>query len=486
VTEATEATEELIGGLPMFELLDAGQRRWLAERSEVADVPGGVELVVEDGPPSGFWLLIEGEVEVRRHVAGVDVRMGGGDQPGTWFGAVPYVHELTLVTGVVVRQSRLLRVPDEVMTHMLDHGFPIAPHLLRGVSTGHLRFGAQVAGREQLASLGRLSAGLAHELNNPVSALVRAIAQARTLVAVVERAAVMLTTAVRAAGGDAPDLTALAAKIEARRAGRSPLSGLRRAEVEDAVAELLAGVGYDDPDGGAAVLVDAGLDGPCVAELLADESVAREQGALVAWAIPRAELTTLLAEAGDAAGRMSEIVAKVKEYSHRDRAPVGDIDVRRGVDDTLAVLRAKLAGITVVRDYADEVPVVVGSGGELNQVWTNLIDNAAGALRSGGGSRITVAVSAADGHVVVAVEDDGPGIPVDVQARLFEPFFTTKAVGAGTGLGLDIARRIVEAHRGTIGVTSEPGWTRFTVRLPARLNSDERPPPESRSGGRHR
>ena len=463
----TEGIEEVIARLPMFELLDIDQRRWLAQRSEVRDVPSGVELVVENGPPSGFWLLIEGEVEVRRHVAGVDVRMGGGDQPGTWFGVVPYVHEMTLVTGVVVRPSRLLRVPDEVMTHMLENGFPIAPHLLRGVSTGHLRFGAQVAGREQLASLGRLSAGLAHELNNPISAVNSAIAHARTLVAVVEWAAVALTTAVRTAGGDGPDLAVLAAKIEARRGGRSPLSGLRRAEVEDAVAEVLAALGYDDPHGGAAVLVDAGLDAACLAELLADESVVQEQAALVAWAIPRAELTTLLAEAADAAGRMSEIVVKVKEYSHRDRAPVGDIDVRRGVDDTLAVLRAKLDGITVMRDYADEIPVVVGSAGELNQVWTNLIDNAAAAIRSGGGSRITVTVSAADGEVLVAVENDGPGIPKDVQARLFEPFFTTKVVGAGTGLGLDIARRIVEAHRGVLSVTSEPGRTRFTARLPA-------------------
>jgi signal transduction histidine kinase len=462
----TEAIEELIAGIPMFEHLDAAQRRWLAERAELRDLAGGVEVVVEDAPPSGFWFLLEGEIEIRRHVAGVDVRVGGSDQPGAWVGAIPYVSETSRLTGVVVKRSRLLRVADEVIIHMLDHGFSIAPHLLRGVTTGAERFGARVAERERLASLGRLSAGLAHELNNPASAAGRAVAQARVLVGVVERAAVALTAAVRAAGGDAPDLTALAAKIEARRAGRNPLSGLRRTEVEDAVADVLTSAGYNDPDGGAAVLVDAGLDPPCVAEFLADASVAGEQGALIAWAVPRAELTTLLGEAADATGRMSGIVAKVKEYSYRDQAPVGDVDVRRGLDDTLAVLRAKLEGITVVRDYADDVPVVVGSGGELNQVWTNLIDNAADALREGG-SRITVAVSAADGEVAVAVEDDGPGIPDDVQARLFEPFFTTKRVGAGTGLGLDIARRIVEAHRGTLGVSSEPGRTRFTVRLPA-------------------
>ena len=130
------------------------------------------------------------------------------------------------------------------------------------------------------------------------------------------------------------------------------------------------------------------------------------------------------------------------------------------------MLRAKLEGIAVVRDYADDLPVVVGSGGELNQVWTNLLDNAADAVHDAGGGRITVAVSTSNGEVVVAVEDDGPGIPDDVQSRLFEPFFTTKTVGQGTGLGLDIARRIVEAHRGTLGFASEPGRTRFTVRLP--------------------
>jgi signal transduction histidine kinase len=324
-----------------------------------------------------------------------------------------------------------------------------------------------VAERERLASLGRLSAGLAHELNNPASAAGRAVGQAKALVPVVERAAVALTAAVRAAGGSEPDLAALAAKIEVARAERRQLSGLRRSEVEDAVAEELAAAGYDDPDGGAAALVDAGLDPGCVAELLADGSVAGERAALAAWVVPRAELTTLLDEAAESTGRISGIVAKVKEYSYRDRAPIGDVDVRRGLDDTLAMYRGKLEGITVARDYPDELPVVVGSGGELNQVWTNLLDNAADAVHAAGGGRVTVAVSVDNGEVVVTVEDDGPGIPADVQPRLFEPFFTTKPVGQGTGLGLDIARRIVEAHRGTLAFTSEPGRTRFTVRLPA-------------------
>ena len=336
------------------------------------------------------------------------------------------------------------------------------------MSAGTQRFGARVAERERLASLGRLSAGLAHELNNPASAAGRAVEHARALVPVVESAAVALTAAVRAAGGSEPDLAALAGRIEVGRAERRQLSGLRRSEVEDAVADQLAAVGYDDPDGGAAALVDAGLDPACVAELLADGSVAGERAALAAWVVPRAELTTV----GSMPTACRAFVAKVKEYSYRDRAPIGDVDVRRGLDDTLAMCRADLEGIAVVRDYPDELPVVVGSGGELNQVWTNLLDNAADAVHAGhdaGGGRITVAVSVDDGEVVVTVEDDGPGIPADVQSRLFEPFFTTKPVGQGTGLGLEIARRIVEAHRGTLAFTSEPGRTRFTVRLPAEV-----------------
>ena len=462
-----ESIEELIAGMPMFEQLDGGQRRWLAERAELVDLPAGVELVVEDRPPSGFWFLVEGEIEIRRRIGGVDVRVGSGDQPGAWVGTIPYVQDTSMLTGLLSRASRLLRVPDEAVTHMLDNGFPIAPHLLRGVSTGTQRFGARVAERERLASLGRLSAGLAHELNNPASAAGRAVRQAKVLVPVVERAAVALTAAVRAAGGSEPDLTALAARIEAGRAERRQLSGLRRSEVEDAVADQLAAAGYDDPDGGAAALVDAGLDPGCVAELLADPSVAGERAALAAWVVPRAELTTLLDETAESTGRISGIVAKVKEYSYRDQAPTGDVDVRRGLDDTLAIVRGKLEGIAVVRDYPDDLPLVVGSGGELNQVWTNLIDNAADAVHAAAGGRITVAVSVDDGEVVVAIEDDGPGIPDDVQPRLFEPFFTTKPVGQGTGLGLDIARRIVEAHRGTLAFTSEPGRTRFTVRLRA-------------------
>ena len=236
------------------------------------------------------------------------------------------------------------------------------------------------------------------------------------------------------------------------------------------MADQLAAAGYDDPDGGAAALVDAGLDaalrGRAPGRRLGRPG---EQAALVAWAVPRAELTTLLDEAAESTGRISGIVAKVKEYSYRDRAPIGDVDVRRGLDDTLAMLRAKLEGIAVVRDYADERPRRrrIGRRAQPGVDQPPRQRRRCACTPPGGGGRITVAVSADDGEVVVTVEDDGPGIPDDVQPRLFEPFFTTKAVGQGTGLGLDIARRIVEAHRGTLAFTSEPGRTRFTVRLPA-------------------
>jgi signal transduction histidine kinase len=461
--------EQALAGMPIFERLDADQLRWLAERVEFRQLPVGAVLLTEDRGPSGFWFLVEGGIEIRRRVGGVDVRVAGSTAAGAWVGVVPYVFDTSPLTALVTTDSRLVYAPDDALAYMLDHGFPIAAHLLNGVTYGTQQFGQLVAERERLVALGRLSAGLAHELNNPAAAARRAIQRAHEVLADVEAGAAALTAAVMAAGEAAPDLRALADKIEYRRAARAAVSGLERVDLEDRLADELAAIGYGDPEGGAAVLVDAGLDLACLTEILGDDSVADQCQAVVGWAVPRAELVTLLDEANVAAGRVAEIVAKVKEYSYRDRAPDAEVDVRRGLDDTLAVLRTKLEGVQVVRDYADDVPPAVASGGDLNQVWTNLLDNAADAVDGRPDARVTVRVGAADQQVVVTIEDNGPGIPADVLSRIFEPFFTTKAVGRGTGLGLDISRRIVEAHRGRLTVDSEPGRTTFTVTLPGRL-----------------
>jgi signal transduction histidine kinase len=464
--QAEPGLRDLLQGMPMFELLDAAQLDWLVDRAEVRRLPAGAVLMQEGREGSGFWFLVDGEIELRREIGGSDVRVGGSRDRGAWAGVIPYVSLSGRLTGVLAVDSTVVHLSDGAMTEMLERGFPIARHLLEGVSAGSERFGQRVAERERLAALGRLSAGLAHELNNPAAATGRAVARAREVVADVEATTAGLTAAARDAGRAVPDLVTLAATIERRREQRASVSGLARADLEDGLADDLSAFGHPDPDGGAAVLVDAGLDAACLEELVRDAAgdVAL-RGAVVRWAVARAELTTLLDEAATAASRISEIVAKVKEYSYRDRAPDTEVDVRRGIDDTLAMLRGELDGVHVERAYED-VPPVVGSGGELNQVWTNLIENAADAVASVPDARLTVRVQPGEQRVVVEVEDNGPGIPTEVIGRIFEPFFTTKPPGSGTGLGLDLARRIVEAHHGELRVESAPGKTIFTVALP--------------------
>ncbi|HVM66608.1 MAG TPA: ATP-binding protein [Acidimicrobiales bacterium] len=457
----------LLSGMPMFELLDPAQLDWLVGHAQVRRLPAGAVLMQEGHEGSGFWFLVDGEIELRRDIGGADVRVGGSRERGAWAGVIPYATVTSRLTGVLTVDSTVVHLSDGAMTEMLERGFPIARHLLAGLSSGTERFGQRIAERERLAALGRLSAGLAHELNNPAAATGRAVARAGEVVADVEATTARLTTAARDAGRPAPDLVALAATIERRREQRAPVSGLARADLEDGLADELSAFGHPDPEGGAAVLLDAGLDAACLEELVRDaagDDAVRT--AVVGWAVARAELTTLLDEAATAATRISEIVAKVKEYSYRDRAPDAEVDVRRGLDDTLAMLKGELEGVHVERAY-EEVPLVVGSGGELNQVWTNLIENAADALAPVPNARLTVRVGPGEQRVVVEVEDNGPGIPDDVVDRIFEPFFTTKPPGAGTGLGLDLARRIVEAHKGELRVESEPGRTVFTVVLPA-------------------
>jgi signal transduction histidine kinase len=458
----TDRLLEELRRAPLLEQLSDAQLAELVAKGEEVAHPAGTVLLTEGAPSTGFYILLEGEIRVTRQVGGVDVVVGETAAAGAWAGLVPYVYEESPAGFTLTRDSRLFRTDDDVLRDLLDRGLPIAKHLLLGVTFGTDRFRQLVADRERLAALGRLSAGLAHELNNPAAAIARAADRLQAAVASHEAAALDVACA-------APDpglverLASVRAAIEAAMGAPFTLSPLDRNDREDELADWLEDAGLEEGAAAAAGLVDAGFDAAAVDALVPPDGPARVP--MLRWLVAATETAALLREVASAGTRISDLVGSVKQYSYMDRAPEQEIDVRRGLEDTLAVLADDLQGIAVERRYDPDLPAVVGQGGQLNQVWTNLLENAADALGHRGTIRLSATVE--EGAVVVRVQDDGPGIPEELRARIFEPFFTTKGVGEGTGLGLDLARRIVTRDfGGELSVTSEPGSTTFTVALP--------------------
>ena len=317
---------------------------------------------------------------------------------------------------------------------------------------------------ERLATLGRLSAGMAHELNNPAAVAGQAAEQLKASISQLERVQFALGEA--DLSNEQHDLIAqLEREAEARAREPATLDALARSDLEQEVEDWLDRNGIEEAWEHTSTLVTMGL---CAAEL---EALTRNFDASVTPIVvdyfgTRFAAYSLLEEIGHGAGRIAKIVKALKGYSYMDQAPVQSVDVREGLSDTLVMLGSKLrGGVEVGLDFEDNLPSIQGYGSELNQVWTNLIDNAVGAM--GGEGDLEIRAFQDDPWVIVEVADSGPGIPREAQNKIFDPFFTTKAPGEGTGLGLNISHSIiVDKHRGQISVESRPGATRFTVKLP--------------------
>jgi signal transduction histidine kinase len=455
----------------LFEQLDEDQLAWLAERGRVVEYPAGATIHAEGSPASCFMVLLSGTLAMYKRVQGGELELNRTDYYGAYTGAfdayvpdrgVPKVYR---TTARAVSDCRLYEIPADDFGSAVWKWFPMAAHLLEGAATQGADASQIVERHERLVALGSVTAGLTHELNNPVAAVMRASATLREMLAEMrDKVGVMVRSQLPANQLEA--IADLAGQALERRREAPILSPLEASDREEELADWLEDHGVTAASAMAPTLVAAGVDLGWLqrfAEALPPPNL--EAG--LSYPVRALESDALLDEITEAAGRISELLASVKQYTQMDRAPLQTFDVHEGLDATLTMLGHKLGdGIGVVRDYDRSLPHIAAFPGELNQVWTNLIDNAVDAM-DGHGTLTVRTRPGLDDRLVVEIGDTGPGVPDEVRNRIFEPFFTTKPMGKGTGLGLDIAWRIVVGrHRGDIRLESVPGDTRFQVVLP--------------------
>ncbi|WP_371403526.1 ATP-binding protein [Kribbella sp. NBC_00662] len=448
--------------IPLFAGLSDTQLEELIDGSTEVPIELGADLFHEGEPADFWWVLVDGVIALHRKIGREDTVMGKMDVPGRWAGGFRAwdEHGVYLASGRGLAEGRVLRVPTDLLRERIDVWFPLAGHLIRGVYGTARAIESTARQRESLITLGTLAAGLAHEINNPAAAAARSVSALDT-------ACVTLLSALR-------------------RLAEGEVSAAQFSALDELRLELGSGTAAPDP-------VDLADDENLISDWLGDHGVTQDwliapplaaAGAGVEWCERAAEVlgdalepglewvastlsaATLLGEVKESTRRITELVAAVRSYSQMDRGSIQTIDVTEGIESTLVMLGHKLRdGVEVIREYGADVPRIDAFAGELNQVWTNLIDNAVDAMEGAGTLRITTRT---DGdRIVVEFTDTGRGMPTEVAARAFEPFYTTKDVGKGTGLGLDIAQRIVaEHHGGTITIASKPGRTTLQVRLP--------------------
>ena len=445
---------------PTFADLPEDQITWFLAQSQELQLKAGDIYARQGDPADAMFVILDGQFEWRGELAGEIVLFAS--KLGDVTGALPFsrMKQFT-VTGRAVTDGRILRFPASLFPELVQKMPELAKRLV-GVMSDRIRettrFEQQ---RDRLAALGKLSAGLAHELNNPASAAKRAASQLRDILKRIKDASHELGRRELTAAQKA-EIDSLEASVT--RSDQPPLDALAASDLEEQIDALLRSHGQNDLWQLSADLARREIKPEALESLFAKLGADTARAALVRLAAS-VEVANLVNEIESSTSRISDLVLAIKEYTFMDQAPVQNVDIIKSLENTLTILHHKIKhGVVVKRDY-QRVPLLVNSfGSELNQVWTNLIDNALDAMAGKGELRVRTYRD--DSCVVVEIGDNGPGISPQVKAHIFEPFFTTKAVGQGTGLGLDTVQRIVKKHRGSIQVISEPGDTRFQVLLP--------------------
>ncbi|WP_411103226.1 ATP-binding protein [Streptomyces sp. cmx-4-9] len=460
-----------IASLFLFEKLSPEQLGRLCREGRVERFETG-PVYTEGDPATCFYVMVEGTVVLSRRVGGDDVEVSRTSQRGVYSGAmqaylgdrVPQVYTNSMR---VTEPTRFFVLPAQSFADVMQEWFPMAAHLLEGLFFGSKNTQRAIGQRERLLALGSLSAGLTHELNNPAAAAVRATATLRERVGKMRHKLAVISQG-RYSREAIADLIDLQERTVERVAKATPLSPLEASDREDELADWLDDHGIQEGWRIAPVFVQAGLDTDWLDQVAASVDEDILPGA-IGWLYYSVETELLMDEIDDSTTRISHLVDAAKQYSQLDRAPHRVVDVHELLDSTLLMLSGKIGPrIRLVKDYDRSLPGVPAYPAELNQVWTNLVDNAVFAIGSvGGDGTLTVRTAREGERLLVEFRDTGPGIPADIRSRIFDPFFTTKPVGEGTGLGLDISWRIVvNKHHGSLHVESAPGDTRFQVLLP--------------------
>ena len=450
-----------VRAVPLFAALRDDQLGCI-EGGEIIHALPGTSLAAEGETNSLFHILLEGEVRITRDYERQTILMRVG-KPGVYFGEIMLLLNIPWLSTVrVTKPAKLFQLNEDGFWRMMTQCRNIACDVFRAAATRMRNVEGYTQQREKLAALGTMAAGLAHELNNPAAAARRA---ATHLGETADKAQSLLCQLSRVLDA-AHWRHVLNSELQAyEKLAEAPvLDHLERSDREEETAEWLDARGIPQAWDIAPTFVTAGLDAKWLGEF-AEKLPPESQAYALSWLESRLGLKMLVSQVDQSTGRIVELVKAIKSYSYMDQASTQEVDIHEGIESTLTMLGHKLKNVELVRKFDHTLPRITAYGSELNQVWTNLIDNAIDAVNGSG--RICLGTWQEDNQIVVEIVDNGPGIPPEVQAHMFEPFFTTKSVGSGTGLGLVLCNQIVaNRHGGEIEFESQPGETRFKVRLP--------------------